>query len=213
MKTIVFYGDSNTWGFDAETGNRFPYERRWTTIAAEKLGGAYNIVVEALNGRTTVFDEPFYPYRNGRFAFTMLLDSHHPIDLLAIMLGTNDTKEFLHNRPETSSWGIRSLIRLARGGEFGPGKGDPKILIIAPPAIIRGDPSAAAFDIREFDGAPAWSAGLAEEYKKTARENGCYFLDAAPVVKVSPIDGVHIEGGSQRPLGDWIAGEILKLEF
>jgi lysophospholipase L1-like esterase len=213
MKTILFYGDSNTWGYDGETGNRFPYEQRWTTIATNKLGGDYQVIVEGLNGRTTVFDEPFYPYRNGRFAYTMLLDTHHPIDLLVIMLGTNDTKEFLHNRPETISWGIRCLVELSRGGEFGPANGDPKVLILAPPAVQPGNPAKASFDIREFDGAPSWSGKLAEQYKRMADENNCYFLDTAPVIKLSPTDGVHINAESLKPMGEWIAGEIRKLDF
>lgn len=213
MKTILIYGDSNTWGYVPGTGERFPYEQRWTSVLKEKLGASCDIIVEALNGRTTAFDDPFYSYRNGRFAFSMLLDSHHPIDLLVIMLGSNDLKAMFHNRPETIARGIASLADLARGKGYGPGGGDPAILILSPPALETGDQSRASFDLREFSGAQEKSAVLASEYKKTAYKNGCYFLDAAGAAPPSPIDGLHLTAESNRALGEWLAIELGKLDF
>jgi lysophospholipase L1-like esterase len=213
MKTVFFYGDSYTWGYDPGKGTRFPYEQRWTSIVREKLGRDYTVIVEALNGRTTAFDDPFCSYRNGQFAFPMLLDSHHPIDLLVIMLGSNDCKEHLHNRPTAISWGMRSLVELARGKGYGPDGNDPAILILAPPAMIPGDQGRANFDLREFDGAAAKASELAKEYKKIAAENNCFFLDTAPAAPPSPIDGLHLSVESNKTLGEWIAPEILKLPF
>jgi lysophospholipase L1-like esterase len=213
MKTILVYGDSNTWGYVPGKGTRFPFEQRWTSIAAEKLGPAYTVVVEALYGRTTAFNDPFSTYRNGRFAFSMLLHSHHPIDLLVLMLGSNDLKEYFHNTPQTIAWGVVSLIKLVKGFEWGPGGRDPKILILAPPALEAGDQTQATFDLREFAGAHAKSRELAGEYKKIALENDCYFLDTAPIAHTSPIDGLHLTVEANKALGEWIAEEIGKLDF
>jgi lysophospholipase L1-like esterase len=143
----------------------------------------------------------------------MLMDSHHPIDLLVIMLGSNDCKEHLHNTGKSIAWGIRSLVELARGKGFGPGGGDPKILILSPPSITEGDQSRANFDLREFTGGQAIARELSPEYQKIAAENNCYFLDTAPVAKPSPIDGLHLTVEANAALGEWISGEIAKLEF
>jgi lysophospholipase L1-like esterase len=218
MKTILFYGDSNTWGYAPGAGTRFPYEQRWTSIVRKKLGPDYDVVVEALNGRTTAFDDPFMPERNGHFAFTMLMDSHHPIDLLVFMLGSNDTKEFFHNTGKSIGWGILSLVELARGKGWGPvaadgSAGDPRILILSPPAIVSGEQRKVSFDLRQFTGSQATVAELSREYQKIASENDCYFLDTAPVAKPSPIDGLHLTVESNAALGEWLGGEIVKLKF
>ncbi|MDR2048662.1 MAG: SGNH/GDSL hydrolase family protein [Treponema sp.] len=213
MKTILFYGDSNTWGYVPGAGTRFPYEQRWTSIVRKKLGPDYDVIVEALNGRTTAFDDPVCPLRNGQFAFSLILESHAPVNLLVIMLGSNDCKERLHNRPATIAWGMRSLVELARGKGFGPSGRDPKILILSPPSMTEGDQSRANFDLREFTGSQAIAAGLSPEYRKIAAENGCYFLDTAPIAKPSPIDGLHLTVEANAVLGEWISGEIAKLEF
>jgi lysophospholipase L1-like esterase len=218
MKTILFYGDSNTWGYVAGAGTRFPYEQRWTSIVRKKLGPEYDVVVEGLNGRTTAFEDPFSPNRNGRFDFDMLMDSHHPINLLVIMLGSNDTKEFFHNTGKSIGWGMLSLVELARGKGWGPvaadgSAGDPKILILSPAAITSGDQSKVSFDLRQFTDSRPILAELSREYQKIAAENDCYFLDVAPIAKPSPVDGLHLTVESNAALGEWLAGEIVKLEF
>jgi lysophospholipase L1-like esterase len=213
MKTIFVYGDSNTWGYVPGEGTRFPLEQRWTNIASKKLGPDYTFVVEALNGRTTVFDDPYSPYRNGSYAFSMLLHSHYPIDLVVLMLGSNDLKDFFHNTPQSISWGVTTLVKLVKGFEWGPNGKDPKILILAPPLVEAGDQAQTPFDLREFTGAHEKSKELAREYKKVALENDCYFLDTAPIAHPSPIDGLHLTVESNKALGEWIAGEIAKLDF
>jgi lysophospholipase L1-like esterase len=148
----------------------------------------------------------------------MLMDSHHPIDLLVIMLGSNDCKEHFHNTGKSIAWGMRGLVELARGKGWGPvaadgSAGDPKILILSPPYIFSGDQAKASFDLREFTGSQAIAAELSREYQKIAAENDCYFLDIAPIAKPSPIDGLHLTVESNAALGEWLSGEIVKLEF
>ena len=93
MKTILCFGDSLTWGFEAETHKRHPFEMRWPNALGAELGGGYRIIAEGLNGRTTVHDDNLVDeMRNGSKALPMLLSTHQPLELVIIMLGTNDIK-------------------------------------------------------------------------------------------------------------------------
>ncbi|MDR1893404.1 MAG: SGNH/GDSL hydrolase family protein [Spirochaetales bacterium] len=213
MKSILCYGDSNTWGFDPATGRRLAYELRWTSILQQLLGPRCNVIPEGLNGRNTCFPDPYVPHRNGMFAFPMILDTHRPIDLIVFMLGTNDTKLVYQKEIVSISRGLRTLIEAARGGGFGPEEGDPAILIVSPPAIIPGNPDEACFDIRECAPGPEKIRLLGEEFSRLAKIMNCYFLDSAPVAPPSPIDGVHLSPESHRALGEFLAGEIARLGF
>ena len=101
---ILFYGDSNTWGFDPATCGRYPYEQRWTSICAEILGENYHCMPAGMNGRTTIFDDPWKGCRNGIKGLDYELQSHKPLDLCVVMLGANDDyialcrKHFLEGR-------------------------------------------------------------------------------------------------------------------
>lgn len=92
MKTIVCYGDSNTWGYDPVTMDRLPITQRWTGVLAQELGAGYRVIEEGLNGRTTVWDDPIEGYKNGKEYLIPCLETHRPIDLITILLGTNDLK-------------------------------------------------------------------------------------------------------------------------
>jgi lysophospholipase L1-like esterase len=93
IKTVLCYGDSNTWGSDPETGERFAPEVRWPGVLRQALGEGYWVVEEGLNGRTTVRDDPIEgAHKNGRTYLPACLEFHKPIDLVLIMLGTNDLK-------------------------------------------------------------------------------------------------------------------------
>jgi lysophospholipase L1-like esterase len=93
MKTILCYGDSNTWGFNPVTQDRYPMTERWTGVLAQALGAGYHVIEEGLNGRTTLWDDPIEEWRNGKTYLLPCLWSHKPIDLVTLMLGTNDLKE------------------------------------------------------------------------------------------------------------------------
>ena len=92
MKTVLCYGDSNTWGFDPATRTRFPPHVRWTGVLGQRLGDGYQVIEEGLNGRTTRWDDPIEPDRNGLAYLRPCVESHQPLDLIVIMLGTNDLK-------------------------------------------------------------------------------------------------------------------------
>jgi len=208
MKSVLCYGDSNTWGYCAATGSRFPYGVRWTTLLQKHLGEAFLVIPEGLNGRTTVFDDPFTPHRNGLTSLPVILESHKPLDLVILMLGTNDTKEFFSPSVYGIGWGMRTLAAAVRGGGYGPGEGDPEILMVAPAPVIPGDRTRAPFDLRQFDGAPAISRELAREYADAARETGCHFLDAAGAASADPLDGVHLGEKDHAALAALMAEKV-----
>ena len=110
MKHILCYGDSNTWGFQPGFGGRYPRQRRWTGVAEGLLGDGYVLLENGLNGRTTDFDDPELPYRNGRKGFAYAMVSQKPIDLLLLMLGTNDLK---FTTAEGSRDGLASILEEA----------------------------------------------------------------------------------------------------
>ena len=110
MKTILCYGDSNTWGYDAVSGERFPYDIRWTTRLAEFLGTDYRVIDEGLCGRTTVFDDPLTYGLNGLWMIEPIISSHNPIDLVMIMLGTNDCKGYFGATARNIAEGMRRLV-------------------------------------------------------------------------------------------------------
>ncbi|MFS0864311.1 SGNH/GDSL hydrolase family protein [Fredinandcohnia sp. 179-A 10B2 NHS] len=137
-KRIVCFGDSNTWGYDVENQTRFSEEVRWPCLLQKKLGGDYQVIEEGLSGRTSVVDDPLF---EGLNAFTYLhpcLMSHSPLDLVIIMLGTNDTKERFALTAYNIAQGIARLADKASKTPAGANGGYPKVLILAPPPIKKG---------------------------------------------------------------------------
>ena len=134
MKTILCYGDSNTWGYNPITEARYPLEQRWVTLLERDLGPDYLVIPEGLNGRTTVWPDPVTgKYKSGKRTLIPILESHHPLDLVVLLLGTNDLK----HRFGLSAWDIASsvqtLVEMIQGSTFGPDGRGPQVLLIAPP--------------------------------------------------------------------------------
>jgi len=207
MKTILCYGDSNTWGYDPETGSRFPYEVRWTSVMASLLLDQARVIVEGLNGRTTVFEDPIEPGRNGLSYLMPALVSHMPLDAVVIMLGTNDTKHRFGNIAIDIASGMKRLVQTIREGSYGPDGKDPVVGIVAPACVnewVEDGP---------FTGAHAISIGLASEYRNIADEMGCAFFDASQHVYCKMPDGIHLDAESHGILGkrlaQWVKQELI----
>lgn len=205
MKNIVCFGDSNTHGYDAQTGGRFPRDIRWTGKLQQLLGPGYYVIEEGLSGRTTVFDDPLYEGLNGLTAVTPCLLSHEPVDLLIIMLGTNDVKARFSCSPANISRGLERLIQKALATkEAWREKGN--ILVICPPPI---EPEYASTSIGNEMGPECdlKSSLLPPLYEVIAKQYGCHFLDAGQLngIKMNAIDFMHLTSASHEILAGKLA--------
>jgi lysophospholipase L1-like esterase len=207
IRNILCFGDSNTHGFppEAQPEDRFSYDERWPGVLAGVLGPQWRVVEEGLGGRTTVRDDPVEgSYRNGRAYLLPCLLSHRPIDVIALMLGTNDLKA----RFNISAWdvaaGLGVLIDLIRTAGCGRGALPPGILIIAPPVI---EPTTPMY--REmFAGGCRKSRKLAKYYMSVADAAGAEFFDAGQVATVGKGDGVHLDREGHTTLGQAIGAKV-----
>ena len=206
MKTILCYGDSNTWGADPGGPERFGPEVRWPGVLRRELGEGYHVIEEGLGGRTTVWDDPLEPHRNGRTYLVPCLESHQPLDLVAIMLGTNDLKQRFDLSASDIAEGAASLARLARRTARTAAGEPPVVLLIAPPPVARLD----QFD-QMFEGAAEKSRQFARHYRLAAARQEAAFLDSGAVIVSSNLDGIHFEAEEHRKLGQAVAAEVRRL--
>ena len=206
MKRILCYGDSNTWGYDPATKDRFDREIRWTGVLSNVLGSAYEIIEEGLNGRTTVWDDPIEGDRNGRRQLPALLESHAPLDLVVLMLGTNDLKKRFSAPGSDIARGVERLVGIIRASASGRGGKPPKVLLMAPPPLAR------LTELAEmFEGGTEKSRQLGKLYAAVAAEQGCAFLDTGRVIRSSDLDGIHFEEKDHTALGEAVAAEVRRI--
>ncbi|MGH8549352.1 MAG: SGNH/GDSL hydrolase family protein [Methylococcales bacterium] len=207
MKTILCFGDSNTWGYIPGTALRYGHQTRWTGRLQIALGNDFRVVEEGLNGRTTVWDEPFREGRDGRRLLGPLLESHAPVDLLIIALGTNDLKHFYQATAYDSARGLQTLITLARASATGPDGSAPAILAVAPPLMS----VLSEAMLRQFSGAREKSFYFAEAFSEIARLENCFYLDASKVIECSVIDGIHLDEHAHQNLAGALENRIREI--
>jgi len=207
MKSILFFGDSNTWGYMPAAGERYPYEQRWTSIAASILGADYNCIPAGMNGRTSVFDDPWKACRNGRDALDIELQTHKPLDLAVIMLGTNDLK---FGSAEMAARGAETLVMMAKDANERFSTSSPvfpngaRVLLAAPILIGEGEHSDSDL---VYDGY-AESKKFARLYKAVADSCGVDFINAAAYARPSEIDCQHMTAEGHAAFGIAIADKI-----
>lgn len=204
MKTILCYGDSNTWGDPPGRIGRHAWNVRWPGLLQEALGSSVRIIEEGLGGRTTCFEDPLSPNRNGLAYISIALESHSPIDLLIIMLGTNDVKVRFNLTPYTIGQGAAEILMLAK--KFEPTI--ENILLVSPPHVVRTDH---AENTLAFEGAVEKSQELAKYYSYFAAQLGCHFFDASSVAKSSNIDGIHLDEKNHELLARGMVNEVRKI--
>ncbi|MCM2453851.1 SGNH/GDSL hydrolase family protein [Rhizobium sp. CG4] len=201
-KTVLCYGDSLTWGYDAANMGRHAIDDRWPTVLQKALGNDVVVIAEGLNGRTTVYDDNLSDFdRNGARTLPTLLHSHGPLDLVIIMLGTNDLKRGLAGGgfAVAATSGVKRLVSLVRRHEWHFGSDEqPEILIVAPPLICE---TANSYFAAMYAGAVEESKMLASLYRDLADEKECGFFDAGSVSVATPIDGVHLDAENTCALG------------
>ncbi|OHV88129.1 SGNH/GDSL hydrolase family protein [Mesorhizobium sp. ORS 3428] len=203
MKTILCYGDSLTWGYDAASLGRHALEDRWPSVLKAALGEGVEVIAEGLNGRTTAFDDHLTGAdRNGARTLPTILTTHAPLDLIIFMLGANDMKPWIHGNPVAARQGMERLINIVRGHDYPFDWPAPQILIVAPPAVTRTDNA----EFKEmFAGGDDASKRLPPQYSALADEAGCGFFDAGTVATTTPLDGVHLDAENTRRIGRALA--------
>jgi lysophospholipase L1-like esterase len=193
---ILCFGDSNTWGYIPITAERYPREVRWSGVMAARLGSSFDVIEEGQNGRTTVWDDPLEGDKNGLRYLPACLESHKPLDLVILMLGTNDLKARFSLTALDIAFGAERLVQVILQSGCGAGGHPPSILLAAPPPI---DPRE---DLAEmFQGGQEKSKRFAERYAKVAERSGCAFLDVSKVIAVDPTDGIHYSTQAHNQLG------------
>ncbi len=203
MKRILCFGDSNTWGAvpGGTRWDRLPYEQRWTGRLQALLGDGYELIEEGCCGRTTVLDDPAADGRNGLRVIVSLLESHRPLDLVIVFLGTNDLKHRYQMTACDVAAGLTRLLKCIQGYPCGYGAVDtPQILVVSPTWITENA-------VPYWDGmygleAVDISHGLAPRMQAAAEAPGCAFLDAQSVTASCPIDGLHLDAAGHTALAD-----------
>lgn len=200
MRNILCYGDSNTYGYNPENGLRYPKDVRWTGHLQSLLEDDI-IIEEGCNGRTTVTEDPNEPWKNGLDYLKPCLNSHKPVDLVILMLGTNDLKEYFHKTAEqiASDAGIlvdtiKSFTELKQGFV-------PTIILVSPPQVgedMPNSPFSNSFTPRSL----AESKLFAQYFKAVAKQKDCIFFDAATCVEPSKEDSLHLTASGHIALAE-----------
>lgn len=211
MRSILCFGDSNTHGtraMESILGNgRFPKHERWPSVMADILGKDWDVIAEGHPGRNAVYDDPIEgDHKNGLRILPALLESHKPLDLVIVMLGTNDLKARFDVPASDIALGLERLARTIRLSELGPDASAPKILLVAPVPIEE-----VGFLGDMFAGGAAKSRALPALLRESADRQGAAFLDLAPVASVDMVDGVHLSAEGQAAIGKAMADAVLEL--
>ena len=203
MKTILCYGDSNTWGFDPATRSRFAADVRWTGVLSSCLGPDFRVIEEGLNGRTTRWDDPIEIGRNGLAHLKPCVESHLPLDLIVVMLGTNDLKRRFDLSASDIAQSAAGVAEAAYRIANGPKGASTSVLLVSPPAVT----ALTDFD-QLFAGAVEKSRQFSRFYRLWADRLGLPFFDAGAVIVSSDLDGIHFEADEHRRFGEALAGEV-----
>lgn len=215
-KTILCYGDSNTWGYipslNHEVKARYSRDQRWPKILQALLGESYEVVEEGLNSRTTNIDHLVPPDRNGETYLAPCLYSHAPIDLVIFALGGNDAKTYFNRSAGDITNGLAALVDIVQQSFYGPElKASPQVLILAPAVP---ETFIETFTDEEgvqfLQGAVEKISALKTLYLGLAQEKNCHYLDMSDV-QASPIDGVHLDEAGHQQYAQLLYQKIIKI--
>jgi lysophospholipase L1-like esterase len=175
-------------------------------VLRKELGDGYLVIEEGLNGRTTVWNDPIEGYKNGKTYLVPCLETHKPLDLVIILLGTNDLKMRFSVPAYDIANGAGALVQIVQKSETGCEGGAPQVLLLSPPPVGKLTGFA-----EMFEGAEARSQRFAEHYARVAQERGCAFLDTGQVIVSSDLDGIHLEASEHAKLGAAVAARVRTL--
>ncbi len=207
MDQILIYADSLAWGIIPDSRDRLPFDSRWPGVFEKSLvnrGLNVRVIENCLNGRRTVWDDPFKPGRNGADGLAQVIEMSSPLKLVILMLGTNDFQCTHDNSAWASTQGMAKLIQIIRQAPIEPGMPAPEIMVIAPPAIVMPKGVIA----NKFRGAESRCVGLADALKVLAEELDVDYFDTGSVTEASVVDGIHLDINQHKLLGEAIAKSV-----
>jgi lysophospholipase L1-like esterase len=210
MQQILVYSDSLSWGIIPNTRRRLKFVERWPGAMEDQLiraGRSVRVIEDCLNGRRTVWDDPFKPGRNGLAGLQQRVEINSPLALVILLLGTNDFQSMHAFNAWHSAQGTATLVRAIRAAPIEPGMPVPPVLIVAPPPVRTPRGAIAP----KFEGAALKGKDLAAELEKVAAELGCPFVDAGRIVTTSAVDGVHLDADQHLVLAHALAQKVAAL--
>lgn len=216
MKRILIYGDSNSWGYDVtrylpeiNAYQRMEAHERWPARVATMLGAEYHVIEDALNGRTTLQEDPYLPNRNGLMGLRIALDANAPLDLVVIQLGCNELKHMFNLSAGMIARGVERLVQEC--GQPLYGYAPPRVLLIAPaPTHPNIGNMASGFNF----GPQAYGKSLefGKYYREVARRNHCGFIDCAELnLEINEVDGLHYSRADHAKLAPVVRDKILEM--
>jgi len=207
MRSILCYGDSNTWGYDPETGERFGRDERWPGVLRARVGDTVDVIEAGLSGRTSAFDDPLDSNLNGLTFLPVCLATHQPIDVVVVFLGTNDVFLPAGITAHYAAQGVGALVDVIARSTAGPGGGPPKSLVVVPPPFAplgKWEPWSPRGE--------AESARFSEAFQRMAEEHPCTVLDLCGLVESSLTDGIHFDVPAHAAIGAAVAGALADMD-
>ena len=204
MKTVLCYGDSNTYGYNPELGrgSRYSKDKRWPSLLQNLLGDDYEVIPEGLNGRTTGYDRPGFPWKNGVSALPAIMGSHKPIDYLVFMLGTNDCNIEMCLSSRDIASGMETLVLTAREMSLIQQERIPQIVVIAPSPILEDYGSSPFADEIDLSSVRK-SREIVRLYRDICDKYECLFIDGS-TAEVSKIDSEHLTEQGHRDIAELV---------
>lgn len=198
-------GDSNTWGYNPENGLR--HEKRWTRVLADKMP-CHQIIEEGLNGRTLLSEDSFAPERKGISSLTMMLKTHKPVDMVVVMLGTNELKKHLPCTAKYVAKGIEEFLKIILDAETWGEYDVPEVLVVSP-ILIREELITNGDVFGEFDEKSVTeSRKMAGEIKRVCDSHKVMFMDAADYAEATLLDNIHMDAANHEKLAGAIYDKL-----
>lgn len=213
-KNILVFGDSNTWGYNPHNKNPFaPYERwgeciRWTNVMQNLLGSAYYVMADGLCGRTASAKDDIEDYTCGKEQIIPSMRSHSPLDLLIIMLGSNDLKARYGYTAFDVANSVGMVVEKALQAPDAFRNSKPSILLLCPPPLENLDRSFFAF---EFSGSEQKSKDMAQFFEIMAAKYRVHYMNTGDFVRFSDVDGLHFESDQHLNLAEAVATKVKEI--
>ncbi len=211
IRHILCYGDSNTFGWDPVARERLAGGIRWPGQLRRMLGEGYEVVEEGLGGRTVANHDPIQPGRSGLDMLRFCLETHTPLELVIVMLGTNDLKKAYHMAPSEIARGMEEIVKVIKSPLIWNGRGETEILLVSPVWVRENIAKTEFGDMFGGEKAHRYSKELAKEYRKVAKGCGCHFLDGAKEAEASVADGIHMDAQNHEKLARAIYNKICSI--